>query len=105
MRATRYIAITLAALLVSVAAADDPAKPAADPAEMAAWVKQLSANRFAQRELATQNLIDAGQAAIEPVVQAVYGNEPEAVDRSLHVLRQLGLSDDEAVEDAARAAL
>ncbi len=75
------------------------------PPQIEAWVKNLSAGRFAERELATQELIDAGEAAIGPVSAAVRGEGLETLERGLIVLKQLALADDEATEDAARAAL
>jgi len=89
------------------AAAEEPAAEKAPEAaeQIAAWVRQLSADRFAERELATQKLIEAGRDSIAPVVEAVQAKDPETIERGLHVLRQLGLSDDEATEDAARMAL
>lgn len=105
--------ILLTAVLIlaaSALSADEPNAPDSEPAkitpaEIDGLVKQLSADRFAERELATQQLIEAGAVVIEPVAAAVRGDEPETVDRGLHVLRRLGLADDESTEDAARAAL
>ena len=94
----------VSALMADLSSADAQ-QPAASSEDVAAWIEQLSANRFAERELAMQKLIDAGQTAIDPVVQAILAGQPETMDRGLNVLRQLGLSDDEKVEDAARAAL
>ena len=54
----------------------DAPKPKATPAEIDNWVRQLSADRFAERELATQQLIDAGDVVIDAVVKAVQGDEP-----------------------------
>lgn len=76
-----------------------------DPEQIETWVKNLSAGRFAERELATQELIEAGEAAIGPVSAAVRGEGLETLERGLIVLKQLALADDEATEDAARAAL
>jgi hypothetical protein len=83
---------------VSVAAEDSGG-------DIARWVNQLSADRFADRELATLKLIEAGVPAIESVQAAIGSGDPEASQRGLQVLRQLALSDTEATEEAARAAL
>lgn len=87
-------------LLANVAAAADASSENIDR-----WVQQLSADRFAERESATFQLIEAGVPAIEPVLVAIGGDDPEASQRGLQVLRQLALSDDETTEDAARTAL
>lgn len=73
--------------------------------EIATWVGQLSAGRFAERELATLRLVEAGTEAVSPVREAIEEQGLEAAQRGLHVLRQLALSGDEPTEDAARAAL
>lgn len=90
----------LAACASSFARAAD-----ATPEQVAAWVQQLSADRFADRELATLKLIEAGVPAIEQVQAAIGRDDLEASQRGLQVLRQLALSDTESTEDAARAAL
>ena len=98
------LTILLCYLTCSVVHAEDRStEPAAEQIEQ--WVEQLAANRFAQREEAMQSLIDAGAVVIDPVVRAVREGPAETADRGLNVLRHLGLSDDEQIEDAARAAL
>ncbi|MCA9270015.1 MAG: PDZ domain-containing protein [Planctomycetales bacterium] len=94
-----------AAAFALLALAAHAAESSPGDAEIAALLKQLSAPRFADRELATQQLIDAGPAVIEPVAANVRSAEREALARGLQVLRQMGLSDNETTEDAARAAL
>ncbi len=89
----------------SFALAAEPSPDDVLPDEIAAWVQQLSADRFADRELATLKLIEAGVPAIEPVKAAIGKDDLEASQRGLQILRQLSLSDTEATEDAARAAL
>lgn len=92
-------------LLVPISALAD--EQAADTAgkQITQWIDQLTSGRFAERELATAQLIDAGQPAISAVAEMVGKQGLEATERGLHVLRQLALSDEEKTEDSARAAL
>ena len=104
----RYAVTALLALLPApLLSNDDTSAEAATVAaeQIDQWIEQLAGNRFAEREEAMQKLIDAGAAAIEPVAEAIPGSPPETTQRGLNVLRELGLSDDEQVEDAARSAL
>ena len=99
------LVVSLSLLSLGIADAADGQPADASPEQIEQWVEQLAANRFAQREEAMQKLIDAGTASIDPIVHAVRDGPAETADRGLNVLRHLGLSDDEQVEDAARAAL
>jgi hypothetical protein len=98
-----WLFLTLIVSVIATWARADETSPA--PEQVQSWIGQLSAERFADRELATQKLIDAGQAAIVPVAALVNSPEREAAERALFVLRKLAVADDEATEDAARTVL
>jgi Leucine-rich repeat (LRR) protein len=69
------------------------------------WITQLNDDRFAVREEATQNLIKAGKEAIDTVAKAAAGDQLEATDRGVRILRDLAESKDAATVSAAKAAL
>ncbi len=81
--------------------------PASGPAgeEIVGWVQDLDSDRFLRREVATEQLIQAGREAIEAVVQALDTNNLEVTTRGVYVLQELALRPEEATADAARAAL
>jgi hypothetical protein len=69
------------------------------------WVLGLESDRFELREAAMSHLIGAGQDAIDAVTQAVMTGKLETITRGLTILRELALSEDLEVEQAARSAL
>jgi hypothetical protein len=81
-----------------------PARPAT-PAELEKWAKDLDSDEFLAREEATVRLSAAGTPAIKYVQPLVSVPSLEASTRALHVLREIGLSSDLDVQDAARIAL
>ena len=115
---TRHHLLTtvLATLLVAAgavrfAAADEPATPIAaaeakpqamGAAKIAALVEQLDSNRYVEREEATQALLGAGSAALDPLLAAANSDRPETADRAVWVLKKMGNSPD---RDFALAAL
>jgi hypothetical protein len=82
--------------LRQIARADQsPANPpAADATQIAEWIRELDSNRYLVREQATQQLLTAGAAALDPLLAAANGNRPEPADRAVWVLTNLGDSDD-----------
>ena len=68
--------------------------PAADATQIAEWIRELDSNRYLVREQATQQLLTAGAAALDPLLAAANGNRPEPADRAVWVLTNLGDSDD-----------
>ncbi|MGD9634626.1 MAG: PDZ domain-containing protein, partial [Pirellulales bacterium] len=84
----------------SAAAIDDSAQqPAAGG--LPALVDQLDSNRYLDRERATQALLAAGAAALDPLLAAANSDRPEASDRAVWVLKKLGESDDRELGLAA----
>lgn len=100
------IALTRAPLAT---AADPPrvAKPAAPvpPEQLDEWIAALSSDQFVAREEATAKLIAAGHPVIAPLVARLSGASLETASRGIAVLRELSLSSDEAIEEAARGGL
>ena len=95
-----------AVLALGVPGAEPAAAPVAASAEQVRqWVRALDSERFLEREVATEKLIAVGGAAIGPVVEALAGNNLEVTTRGMHILQELALSPDAAVEEAAHQAL
>jgi hypothetical protein len=67
--------------------------PAADATQVAEWIRELDSNRYLVREQATQQLLTAGAAALDPLLAAANGNRPEPADRAVWVLKNLGDSE------------
>ena len=82
-----------------------PAAVAPSAEQIQHWIGQLNAERFVDREVATEKLISAGGAAVGPVLAAVAENNLEVTTRAVYILQELALSGDAAVSDAAHAAL
>jgi hypothetical protein len=104
------IALPLAAEIAHAQPATRRARPAAPrPAatgeQLDNWADQLDADEFLARETAMINLVAAGERAIAAVKPKLTQGSLEANTRALHVLQQLGLSPDEATQEAAREAL
>jgi hypothetical protein len=93
------------ALGAQSAAPPTESAPAVSADQIAHWVADLNSDQFIQREQATERLIEAGLPAIQPLVVALSEHNLEVTARSIFILRELALTDDPAVEDAARAAL
>ena len=64
------------------------AEPAAD-AQIVAWVEQLGAAQFAQREAAAKSLLEAGQPALEPLERAIRAGDLEVASRGIEILRDM----------------
>ena len=98
-----------ALLLVTVAHAAEPkpSKPhsAATPQQIAQWVSQLGSDNYQVREEASDDLIQAGRAAIDATVAASQKDDLEVTTRAVQVLGVLLKSDDLDTADAAAAAL
>jgi hypothetical protein len=87
------------------AIAAPPARAGATSAQIASSIRELDADEFWTREEATARLIEVGEAGIEPLRRALKEGSLEVKTRVLYIFQELALSDDEAVEDAARTAL
>lgn len=110
------VAGPLAVLAQDAAPAEKPAdKPAeqqaAQPApevsaeEIAALVKQLDADKFADRQAASERLAKIGKPAVEALIGAATCDSLEPNVRALDILKGHLESSDAALKDAAKAAL
>ncbi len=73
--------------------------------ELEPLFRQLNSDLYYAREEATQRLIQAGPEIIEPLVEFSRSQGLEVWMRTLRILHQKALSEDEASSEAARAAL
>ncbi len=101
------VAYTIGAWCTVAAQDDQPAEKSPMPSdqEVQAWVKQLDADQFLVREVATQRLIAAGVQAVEPLVEAIPVRSKEVATRAIYVLQQLALDSNRSSEEAAHLAL
>ncbi len=76
-------------------------KAAASAEQIAAWIKDLDAPQYKVREEASQHLIEAEAAALEPLLKVANGDRPEPADRAVWILRRFGLSRDDALATGA----
>ena len=87
-----------------VRAEERPAASEAKPAtadEIATWIKSLDDARYRAREEATQHLLDAGAAALDPLLVVANGDRPEPADRAIWIMRRMGRSRDNILALAA----
>lgn len=94
------IALSLVGAPVFIVAAE----PATQP-EIAAWIDQLGAEQFAQREAASRSLAAAGRPALESLGAAVLRDDLEVATRALDILRGFLASDDELLAGDAEKLL
>jgi hypothetical protein len=109
-QARAAIAIVAAFAVLAAAAASARAQGAAPEApapdgELRILVRDLGSPSYRTREDATRRLGSLGLEAVAPVAAAAQQGDLEVAIRSLSVLEQLALSEDEAAADAATAAL
>jgi hypothetical protein len=89
----------------SPAATSQPKDPPT-PETIARWITELDSDVFDNRESATLKLAEAGVPAVAPIKKILQtSGSLEVTTRALHVLRELALSVDLEVQEAARAAL
>lgn len=77
-------------------------QPAAD---FDALVKQLDADQFSDRQIASEKLLEAGADAIEVLRKAAAGDSREARTRALEILRKHFEGDIDSLQTAAQEAL
>jgi hypothetical protein len=75
--------------------------PAATPAEIAAWITELDDNRYLVRERASQQLLEAGSPALDPLLNTANGERPEPSDRAVWILRRMSTSKDRSLRRPA----
>lgn len=97
--------LVFALLGVAVAAWSSTADAGRADEQTRRWIGQLDAEHFVDREVATERLIKAGPVVIDAVQAAAQEGNLEVTTRAVYILRELALSPDDAVADAAHAAL
>lgn len=106
-----FAATLLVAICVALQAAEKPAPPdrkgeaAISMEQVKKWVTDLDSERFYDREVATEKLVDAGAVAVGPVAEAAASNNLEVTTRGMYILQELALSVDAETEEAAHGAL
>jgi hypothetical protein len=103
--------LSMVALLGGVGSLDsraaDPAEKVgpvngdASAADIMRWIGALDDNRYLAREEATQHLIAAGSAALDPILAIANSDQPEPADRAIWILRRLSNSRDNDLGVAA----
>lgn len=73
--------------------------------DVAELIRQLDADRFSQRQLATQRLADMGPSVFDALVEAARGESREVRTRAIEILERQFQAGDETVQGAAKAAL
>jgi hypothetical protein len=79
----------------------EPAKETATPAQVGQWLAQLDDDRYLERERATQKLIEAGEAALDPLLAVANGKQLEPADRAVWILQRQSKSADNVAAIAA----
>ncbi len=85
----------------SSAQSANAAVPRPSTEQIAAWIAQLDDNRYLERELATRNLLAAGDAALDRLLVAANGDKPEPADRAVWVLRRIAETREVAIRRQA----
>jgi membrane-associated protease RseP (regulator of RpoE activity) len=70
---------------------------AASAEEIATWIKALDGPQYREREEATQRLLTAGKAALDPLLKVANSDQPEPADRAIWILRNMGRSADNSL--------
>jgi len=81
-----FIVLLLATSLL-VAADKKPMKPVPSAAQIQTWIKQLRDDEYKVRELATKNLIEAGEVAFGEVREAAKSNDAEVKNRAWRIIK------------------
>ena len=93
----------LAGLLFFLTAAANASPPSGE--QLQAWVLQLDADEYVAREVATRELVAAGEAALDELAAAIGSASPEASWRAAEALRQITLAGNETTLGKTVAAL
>lgn len=96
--------LTIALLFVVAPAISGAVELPAAP-QIAAWIDQLGADQFAQREAASRSLAAAGRPALDPLGAAILCDDLEVATRALEIVRGFLLNDDEVLAGEAEKLL
>ncbi|NQW47378.1 MAG: PDZ domain-containing protein [Planctomycetes bacterium] len=109
IRCARLIlpAVLAVAFRLQAGAAETPSAVEADPpaGQISAWIEQLAAEQFAQREAATRSLAAAGRGAIEPLRAAIGRGDLEISSRAVEILREMLGGEDAELATTAESTL
>ena len=105
MKRRSLINVFLVLLLTAAPAFAAEAESSPPSGQIRQWIDQLNAERFVDREVATEKLIAAGAASVGPTLAVVAENNLEVTTRAVYVLQELALSPDIVASEAAHAAL
>jgi hypothetical protein len=86
-------------------AAQAPTTAETRESELATWVKQLDADRYSDRQQASEKLAAAGAEAIPALAEAAQSGAPEAAARAVNILGDHLLKGGGDLKAAAKAAL
>ncbi len=95
--------LAIAVLVLGTAVARSAEPPAPD--QIAAWIDQLGADQFAQREAASRSLATAGRPALAPLQAAIARDDLEVASRAVEIVRGFLGSDDESLAREAEQVL
>ncbi len=93
------------ALLGVMVCLGQPPSRAEEPEPFRRWFQQLDSDLYHAREEATRHLVQQGVEVIEPLVQYSQSQGLEVWMRTLRILHQMALVEDETTAQAARKAL
>jgi len=105
------VVLALGASLSALAAQDKAAEKADQKAaapsaeEIAALVKQLDSDKFAERQAASDKLSQIGKPAIGAVAEAAAGDSLEATVRAIDILKKMLDSSDKPTQEEAKGAM
>jgi hypothetical protein len=82
-------------------------KPAAKATaeDIAGWIKQLDADRFSERQAASEKLFAEGKTVIPDLTKAAITGTLEATVRSIDLLQRFYDSEDKSIKEAAKESL
>ena len=106
------LTLTLISVMILVGQADvprteEPPTRAAEATDeqIGAWIEALDADRFSDREWATEKLVAVGRRVIPAVLESADEDNLEVATRVVFVLQQLALSPESETEASAHEAL
>ncbi len=101
-----FILPVLTVVPTAALAQEAPSAPADTPAgDIAEWIQDLDADRFSDRQAASDKLAAAGERAIGALVEAAKTGSPETAARAVNILAEHLKQADPSTKAAAKAAL
>jgi hypothetical protein len=82
-----------------------PAAPTATPEQIAEWVTDLNSDYYITRERATENLAQAGPAALEPLAKAADSQNLEVATRAVRAMFEISQAGEGQFERVALEAI